>query len=95
MSKIALDSGEALATDGGLEICYRTFGRPSDRPLLLIAGLGAQMILWEDDFCEALAARHRRNRGDRAIASRAAIPRIRVPSGVAAKGLDPVHPNGI
>ncbi len=57
MSKIAVDSGEALATVGGLEICYQTFGRPSDPPLLLIAGLGAQMILWEDDFCQALAAR--------------------------------------
>ena len=57
MSKIALDPGEALATVGGLEICYQTFGRPSDPPLLLIAGVGAQMILWEDDFCAALAAR--------------------------------------
>lgn len=56
MSKIALDSGEAFATVGGVTICYQTFGRPSDPPLLLIAGLGAQMILWEDDFCEALAA---------------------------------------
>ncbi len=57
MSKVALDSGEAFAKVGGLQICYQTFGRPSDPPLLLIMGLGAQMIVWEDDFCEALAAR--------------------------------------
>ena len=57
MSTVALDPGEALARVGELEICYQTFGRPSDPPLLLIAGVGAQMILWEDDFCAALAAR--------------------------------------
>ncbi|MGD0561932.1 MAG: alpha/beta hydrolase [Roseiarcus sp.] len=57
MSKIALDSGEGFATVGALEICYQTFGETSDPALLLIAGLGAQMILFEDDFCEALAAR--------------------------------------
>ncbi|MGO4870818.1 MAG: alpha/beta fold hydrolase [Roseiarcus sp.] len=57
MSKVELDMGEALATVGGVEICYQTFGRPSDPPLLLIMGLGAQMIVWEDDFCATLAAR--------------------------------------
>ena len=57
MSDIALDAGERFAKVGELEICYQTFGRPSDPPLLLIAGLGAQMILWEDDFCAALAER--------------------------------------
>ncbi|MGD0188465.1 MAG: alpha/beta hydrolase [Roseiarcus sp.] len=57
MSKVVLEGGEALAKVGDLEICYQTFGRPSDPPLLLIMGLGAQMIVWEDDFCAALAAR--------------------------------------
>jgi pimeloyl-ACP methyl ester carboxylesterase len=57
MSEIALDAGERFANVGDLEICFQTFGRPSDPPLLLIAGLGAQMILWEDDFCAALAER--------------------------------------
>jgi len=52
-----LEAGERFAKVGTLEICYETFGRPSDPPLLLIAGLGAQMILWEDEFCAALAAR--------------------------------------
>jgi pimeloyl-ACP methyl ester carboxylesterase len=57
MSKIEASSGEAFATVGALTICYETFGDKSDPPLLLIAGLGAQMILFEDDFCQALAAR--------------------------------------
>ncbi|MBV8663440.1 MAG: hypothetical protein JO107_10090, partial [Hyphomicrobiales bacterium] len=54
---IATSSGEAFAEVGALTICYETFGDRSDPPLLLIAGLGAQMILFEDDFCAALAAR--------------------------------------
>ncbi len=57
MSKIELGSAEAFARVGALDICYQTFGDKSDPPLLLIMGLGAQMIVWEDDFCEALAAR--------------------------------------
>jgi pimeloyl-ACP methyl ester carboxylesterase len=57
MAEIALEAGERIAKAGDLEICFQTFGRPSDPPLLLIAGLGAQMILWEDDFCAALAQR--------------------------------------
>jgi pimeloyl-ACP methyl ester carboxylesterase len=40
----------------GIEIEYDLFGSESDRPLLLIMGLGAQMILWDDEFCAQLAA---------------------------------------
>jgi pimeloyl-ACP methyl ester carboxylesterase len=42
------------AHGNGVELEYETFGRPSDRPLLLIMGLGMQMIQWDDDFCAAL-----------------------------------------
>jgi pimeloyl-ACP methyl ester carboxylesterase len=45
------------ATCNGIEICYDTFGDPSAPPLLLVMGLGAQMIAWEEEFCAALAAR--------------------------------------
>lgn len=41
----------------GIELTYDTFGDPMDPPLLLIMGLGTQMIGWDDDFCAALAAR--------------------------------------
>jgi pimeloyl-ACP methyl ester carboxylesterase len=53
----SLDPGERIAPANGLEICYQTFGEDTDPPLLLITGLGAQMILWDDEFCSRLAAR--------------------------------------
>ena len=40
-----------------IEIEYDTFGDPSSKPLLLIMGLGAQMIRWEVEFCEQFAER--------------------------------------
>lgn len=40
----------------GLELEYDTFGSPSDPPLVLVMGLGAQMITWDAAFCELLAA---------------------------------------
>jgi pimeloyl-ACP methyl ester carboxylesterase len=41
---------------GAIEIAYETFGAPGDPPLLLIMGLGTQMLGWPDDFCRLLAA---------------------------------------
>jgi pimeloyl-ACP methyl ester carboxylesterase len=40
----------------GIEIVYDTFGEPSASPMLLVHGLGAQMIAWDDDFCAGLAS---------------------------------------
>jgi pimeloyl-ACP methyl ester carboxylesterase len=45
------------AATNGIELEYDSFGRPSDRPLVLVMGLGAQMILWDEDFCGMLAER--------------------------------------
>jgi pimeloyl-ACP methyl ester carboxylesterase len=45
------------ARANGIELEYETFGDPGARPLLLIMGLGAQMISWPDDFCSQLADR--------------------------------------
>ena len=39
----------------GIQIEYDTFGDSSLPPLLLINGLGSQMIRWEEEFCEELA----------------------------------------
>jgi pimeloyl-ACP methyl ester carboxylesterase len=50
-------SDPAHANCNGIEICYDTFGDPSAPPMLLVMGLGGQMISWEEEFCEALAAR--------------------------------------
>jgi pimeloyl-ACP methyl ester carboxylesterase len=46
-----------IAHANGIEICYEIFGDPNSEPMLLIMGLGAQMIHWDDDFCRQLAAR--------------------------------------
>jgi pimeloyl-ACP methyl ester carboxylesterase len=47
--------GEAVSD--GLTIHYDTFGSPRDPAVLLVMGLGTQMIAWRTEFCEALAAR--------------------------------------
>lgn len=41
----------------GLLIEYGTFGEKSNPPMLLVMGLGAQMILWDEGFCEQLAGK--------------------------------------
>ena len=46
-----------IARANGIDICYEIFGDPNAEPMLLIMGLGAQMIHWDDDFCRQLAAR--------------------------------------
>ena len=47
---------EQFARANGIELCWDSFGDPAATPLLLIMGLGSQMIAWHDDFCSALAA---------------------------------------
>ncbi len=39
----------------GITLCYETFGEPGAPPMLLIMGLGTQMIGWPEEFCEQLA----------------------------------------
>jgi len=39
------------------EIEYETIGNPISKPLLLIAGLGSQMLAWSDEMCERFANR--------------------------------------
>src|SRR5947209_17847923 len=41
----------------GAALCYETFGADGDPPLLLIMGLGTQMVAWPEAFCRQLAAR--------------------------------------
>jgi pimeloyl-ACP methyl ester carboxylesterase len=41
----------------GIDICYEIFGDANAEPMLLIMGLAAQMIIWDDDFCRQLAGR--------------------------------------
>lgn len=43
----------------GVELCTETFGDTSDPPVLLVMGVGASMLWWEESFCGMLAARGR------------------------------------
>ncbi|MBV7258849.1 alpha/beta fold hydrolase [Erythrobacter crassostreae] len=37
-----------------IELFYEDHGNPDHEPILLVMGLGAQMVLWPDEFVEAL-----------------------------------------
>jgi pimeloyl-ACP methyl ester carboxylesterase len=41
----------------GITLCYETIGDDADPPLLLIMGLGMQLVGWPDDLCEMIAGR--------------------------------------
>jgi pimeloyl-ACP methyl ester carboxylesterase len=45
------------ANANGIQLEYDTFGEAGSPPLLLIAGLGMQMMGWDDEFCRLLASR--------------------------------------
>jgi pimeloyl-ACP methyl ester carboxylesterase len=42
------------ARSGHLDIYYEDIGDPNDPAVLLIMGLGSQLLLWRDGFCEKL-----------------------------------------
>lgn len=47
---------ERMIRVDGVELCTESFGDPQDPPVLLIMGLGASMLWWEEGFCRMLAA---------------------------------------
>jgi pimeloyl-ACP methyl ester carboxylesterase len=48
---------DQFARVGELDIAYQTLGDPDDPPLLLVMGLGSQLIHWDLEFCRQLAER--------------------------------------
>src|ERR1700727_1058172 len=42
------------ARSGDVDIYYEDMGEPTDPAVLLIMGLGSQLLLWRDGFCERL-----------------------------------------
>ncbi len=48
---------ERLAPGNGIEIAYQEIGDPTGKPLLLIMGLGTQMVAWDEEFCAMLVER--------------------------------------
>lgn len=43
------------ASANGIQLAYETFGDRSDPPVVLIMGLGTQMLAWPDRLCQDLA----------------------------------------
>ena len=50
-------TNEQFCSAGEIELCYETIGDASDPALLLIIGLGSQLVGWSREFCEQLAQR--------------------------------------
>jgi pimeloyl-ACP methyl ester carboxylesterase len=50
-------SEERFAQVGAIELCWQGFGDEANAPLLMVMGLGSQMLLWPEGFCELLAER--------------------------------------
>lgn len=48
---------EQFCSVGDIELCFEKFGDPENPTVLLIMGLGMQMIGWHEDFCELLVER--------------------------------------
>jgi pimeloyl-ACP methyl ester carboxylesterase len=46
---------ERSAELGEIRLCYQEMGEPEAEPIVLVMGLGTQMIHWEDGFAELLA----------------------------------------
>lgn len=46
---------ERIIETGGIQLCTEPFGEPTDPPVLLVMGLGASMLWWEEEFCRSLA----------------------------------------
>jgi pimeloyl-ACP methyl ester carboxylesterase len=47
--------GERMVEANGVELCTEPFGDPGDPPVLLVLGVAASMLWWEERFCRLLA----------------------------------------
>ena len=47
---------ERMVDVDGVELCTQPFGDPTDPPVLLVMGLGASMLWWDEGICRLLAA---------------------------------------
>jgi pimeloyl-ACP methyl ester carboxylesterase len=47
--------GERMIQANGVELCTGPFGEPGDPPVLLVMGIAASMLWWEEGFCRLLA----------------------------------------
>jgi pimeloyl-ACP methyl ester carboxylesterase len=50
-------AGMPIAHANGIEICFDTCGDPADPTVLLVMGLGCQMVHWHPELCQSIADR--------------------------------------
>ena len=46
---------ERMIEANGVALCTEPFGDPADPPILLVMGIGASMLWWDEAFCRMLA----------------------------------------
>jgi len=56
-SRYAMTVHTQFADANGIKIAYETFGDRADPPVLMVMGLGTQMIAWPDELCQTIADR--------------------------------------
>ena len=83
----------------GISIEYDSFGAPDAAPILLIAGLGVQMIGWTEPFCKILASKgfrvtrfDNRDVGLSTHFAEASVPALATVAGALARGDRPEIP---
>ena len=50
---------ERMIQVNGVELCTEPFGDPAGRPILLVQGLGASLLWWDEGLCRMLSATER------------------------------------
>lgn len=50
---------ERMIEANGVQLCTDTVGDPGDPPVLLIMGMSASLVWWEEEFCARLAGERR------------------------------------
>jgi pimeloyl-ACP methyl ester carboxylesterase len=55
--KVIQETAPGRAHHADVALAYEVFGPSTGKPLLLIMGVGMQMVLWHEDFCRELVAR--------------------------------------
>jgi hypothetical protein len=74
---------ERIVEASGVQLCTQPFGEGADPPILLIMGVGASMLWWEEGFCRMLAdggrfvIRYDHRDTGRSVTDRPAAPGIR------------------
>jgi pimeloyl-ACP methyl ester carboxylesterase len=55
--EVTVSEEQFTTVDDGVDVCFQTFGDPTDPALLLVMGLGGPMTWWDPDLCTMLAER--------------------------------------